>query len=111
MKAKLKPISEKQFMRQVIQVGHLFGWKVAHFLPAMNRRGQWRTAVMADGAGFPDLVLVRGKTAIVAELKVGRNGLTEAQQDWIAALHAAGVRAYCWRPEMWPEIERILEHA
>src|SRR5215813_9770420 len=32
----------------------------------------WRTAVSGDGAGFPDLLLVRAERLVVAELKVGR---------------------------------------
>lgn len=108
----MKPkLSEREFMKQVIALAKLNGWLVAHFRPSLNSRGQWMTAVQADGAGFPDLVLLRGKTAIVAELKVGRNGLTEKQQDWIAAFHAAGVRAYCWKPEDWVIIESVLEAA
>ena len=52
-------ISEKTFQRQVIDLLHLFGYRVAHFMPAMNAKGQWRTPVSADGKGFPDLVAVR----------------------------------------------------
>jgi hypothetical protein len=33
---------------------------------------------------------------------------TPHQQAWLADLRAAGVAAYCWTPEAWPEIERVL---
>ena len=104
-------ITEAQFLAQVIQLAKLRSWRVAHFRPAMTRTGRWVTAVQGDGKGFPDLLLLRGKTQIVCELKVGNRGLTEEQQEWIAAFQETGVRAYCWRPSDWDSIEWILETA
>jgi len=74
----------------------------------MNQRGRWMTAVQGQGAGFPDLVLVRGPRIIVAELKTRRTKPTIEQVAWLQAFEAAGVPAYCWRPEEWAEIEEIL---
>jgi hypothetical protein len=48
-----------------------YGWRAAHFRPARTAKG-WRTPVAADGAGFPDLVLVRRTRIVAAELKSGR---------------------------------------
>ncbi len=107
MKARLRPLTEAQFTRQVIQLARLRGWRVAHFRPAMTAHG-WRTAVEGDGAGFPDLVLLKGKTMIVAELKMPGGRPTAAQKAWLAAFAAAGVAAYLWRPRDWAEIERLL---
>src|SRR5262245_27573014 len=64
--------SEAGFMRTVIQLAQVCGWRVAHFRPARTAHG-WRTAVRGEGKGFPDLLLVRGEELLVAELKVGRN--------------------------------------
>jgi len=107
----VKPITEREFMDQVIRLARLYAWKVAHFRPAMTRAGKWVTAVQGDGAGFPDLLLLRGKTQLAVELKVGKRGLTDEQAEWIAAFHEAGVAAYCWRPSDWELIESILENS
>jgi len=62
--------------------------------------------------GFPDLVLVHegiGGGVIFAELKVGRNKLSDKQQTWIDRLQAAGAEAHVWRPsDMW-QISRRLK--
>src|SRR5262249_33147361 len=96
-----------EFTRQVIQLARLHGWRVAHFRPARTVRGWW-TAVQGDGVGFPDLVLVRGGTVLVAELKVGNNRLSPPQRAWLAAFAAAGIPAHVWRPADWPQVERLL---
>src|SRR5205823_4705076 len=59
---------EAALQTQVIQLGHLYRWRIAHFRPALTAQG-WRTPVEADGAGFPDLVLTRSPELIIAELK------------------------------------------
>lgn len=94
-------------MRTVIDLAHLRGWRVAHFRPAQNSRGQWRTPVAADGAGFPDLVLVRDRL-IFAELKTTVGRLSPEQVKWRDALIDAGQDWYCWRPDDLPTITRIL---
>jgi hypothetical protein len=76
---------EEAFQQQVIDLAHLYGWRVAHFRPARTDRG-WRTPVAADGAGFPDLVLVRDAEIIFAELKTDKGRLRDEQAVWIAAL-------------------------
>ena len=99
--------TEASFTKAVIDLAHVFKWRCAHFRPARTAQG-WRTPVQGDGAGFPDLVLVRRRTIIVAELKVGKNRPTLDQQKWLDVFREAGVRTYLWRPEMWNEIESIL---
>jgi hypothetical protein len=100
--------TEAEFQAQVIQLARLRGWRVAHFRPARTAKG-WRTAVAADGVGWPDLFLVRGGRVIAAELKVGNNRLSPQQTAWLTALRAADIPAVVWRPTMWPEIEEALE--
>src|SRR4051794_27414866 len=58
---------EAVFQDQVIEIAHIYRWRVAHFRPAQTSRG-WRTPVAADGMGFPDLVLIRQPEMIIAEL-------------------------------------------
>lgn len=99
--------TEAGFTRTVIDCARLFGWRTAHFRPARTARG-WRTAVQGDGKGFPDLVLVKGPRLVVAELKVGTRRAAPEQDEWLRAFRTAGVPAHIWRPEDWPEIERVL---
>jgi hypothetical protein len=102
--------NEAGFMNTVIEVAQLYGWMVAHFRPSQNKFGEWRTAVQADGKGFPDLFMVRAKTghAMAAELKVGANKPTPEQETWLASMNAAGIPAFLWRPTDWEWIERVL---
>jgi hypothetical protein len=94
---------EAEFQRIVIDMAHLFGWRVAHFRPAKTARG-WRTAVSADGAGFPDLVLAKNQRVLFAELKTEKGKLSDAQHEWLAALPGSA----CWRPSDLDSIERLL---
>lgn len=97
---------ESDFQRAVIELAQLLGWRVAHFRPARTEQG-WRTAVAADGAGFPDLVLVRF-TVVYAELKAEKGRVSEAQAAWHDALRAAGQECHVWRPSDWDAIVERL---
>lgn len=103
----LPHISERDFQSQVIDLAHLYRWRVAHFRPAQTRSGRWVTPVQADGAGFPDLVMVRGHRMVAAELKSDKGRTSESQLDWLAAFgHVPGIEACVWRPGDW---DRIVE--
>lgn len=52
-------------------------------------------------AGFPDLVLVKGRRVIFAELKTSHGRHRPDQTKWLQALAAAGQEAYTWRPKHW----------
>lgn len=86
-----------------------FGWRTAHFRTSLDAHGNYQTAVAGDGSGFPDLVLVRDGI-IFAELKVGKNKLSGAQEVWRDAILTAGGNWYEWRESNWTsgEIEEIL---
>jgi hypothetical protein len=92
-------MTEQELLDNVIELGHLFGWRIAHFRPAMTKHG-WRTAVSADGAGWPDLTLVRGDRIIFVELKSAKGRLSDEQQIWLDALMHVG-KVCCWRPVDW----------
>ena len=104
--------SESQFQKCVIMIARAHGWRVAHFRAVPVRRPdgsvQWQVPVAADGEGFPDLELVRGKRLIKAELKVKGNTRTPAQVAWGDAYIAAGVEYHVWYPEDWSEIVSAL---
>jgi hypothetical protein len=98
------------FTSQVIALARWNHWLVAHFRPGMNRRGRWMTAVQGDGAGFPDLILVRPNSPIIgAELKTNTGRVTQAQEAWLEAFRQAGGRGCVWRPNMINEIEMVLK--
>ncbi len=97
---------EAAFQAAVIEFAQMLGWKVAHFRAARTKDG-WRTPVAADGAGWPDLVLVRDRV-IFAECKTGRGHLGLNQVEWFQRLDRADAEAYVWRPSGWDEIEAIL---
>jgi hypothetical protein len=105
-------ISEDEFTQQVISHAQARGWFVAHFRAArvVNNDGStgWRTPVQADGAGFPDLVLVRDRV-VFAELKSNKGRQRAAQKTWQANLATAGAEVYLWRPRDWPDIVSALK--
>lgn len=90
-------------------LARVYGWRIAHFRPAMTSRGM-RTAVSADGAGFPDLVMLRGDRQLVVELKSDDGKVADDQKEWLYAFAAANVDTYVWRPARWHDgaIERAL---
>lgn len=108
----LETASESQFQECVIILARNQGWRVAHFRKVRVQRRDgtvfWETPVAADGKGFLDLELVRGKQLIKAELKVGKNKPTEEQEGWIAAYREARIAVFLWYPSDWPEIVKLL---
>lgn len=103
-------MSERDLQRTIIATARYLGWRCAHFGRAMTRSGEWVTPTQADGAGFPDLVLVRERVVYV-ELKSAKGRLSPRQREWMQALVAAGQEVYVWRASDWNEgtIERVLQ--
>lgn len=99
--------TESGFTRAVLELAKLHGWRSAHFRPAMTAKG-WRTPVQGDGAGFPDLVLVRGCRLIFAELKSATGKVKPEQTEWLLRLGGAGAEVFIWRPKDWAEITEKL---
>lgn len=102
--------TEDGFLGWVLDLAKLHGWRVAHFRPALTARG-WRTPVQADGAGFPDLVLVRGEQLIFAELKSERGRLSDEQRAWLDALGQTAATCCVWRPSDRQRIEELLSRS
>lgn len=113
MSARLTPdqkrdraMTEAELLEGVLKLARMYGWRAAHFRPCQTGRG-WRTPVQADGAGFPDLILVRGDRVIAAELKRELAPQPAVEQwAWLDALAGAGVPSFVWRPS---SIDRIAE--
>jgi hypothetical protein len=100
-------LSEAAFQRNVVQLARARGWIVAHFRASLNQRGQWQTAVSGDGAGYPDLTLVRERV-VFAELKAEDGRVRPEQTVWLTTLAATGAETYVWRPRDWDAIDRVL---
>jgi hypothetical protein len=99
--------TEAEFQDQIIELAHLFGWRVAHFRPAQTRRG-WRTPVSADGQGFPDLLMTRRNRCIAAELKSAGGKVSADQTAWLEAFGAAGIEDHVWRPSDFDAVVEAL---
>lgn len=92
-------MSEAELLAAVRQLARLSGWLTYHTHD--SRRSE---------AGFPDLTLVniRQGRIIFAELKTAAGRTTPQQDEWLAALAAAGCETALWRPADLPNIARIL---
>ena len=98
------PVTERELTRAVLELAARLGYRTAHFRTSLTKRGTYMTAVQGDGAGFPDLVLVRRGRLVFAELKKDGRYPTGAQRDWLDALSGCGVEAHVWREKDWPDV-------
>ena len=90
-------MSEDDLLTAVLDMARLFGLHVAHFRPAKTERG-WRTAVQADGKGYPDLTIVGLGGVLSRELKSATGPSSAEQKVWAAKLTGAGADFAVWRP-------------
>lgn len=88
---------EKTFQRHVIDAAHHTGWIVAHFHPLRTAHG-WKTPASADGAGWPDLVLVGRGQILFRELKTNKGRPTVDQKAWLDRFDENGGDSAIWRP-------------
>ena len=102
-------LTERQWQDQILEAADKLGWYRHH--DHDSRKQDWR----AD-SGFPDLVLAKDGRIIFAELKTAKGRITPEQQAWLAHLGgnnpigpSEGVEIYVWRPDDWPEVERVLK--
>lgn len=99
--------TEREFTDQVLQMLATFGWQSLHIRPGRTATS-WRTPVAGNGKGFPDILAIRRERIVVAELKVGRNKLTEEQRDWLHLWQLARAEVFEWRPEDFQSIAQVL---
>lgn len=106
----------KDLQREVINLAHLYQWKVAHFqsvfaVTKQDQKGRWRTPVAADGKGWPDLICVKkGRPLLAIEIKGDGDKLRAEQTEWLQLLHSAGVETAVVRPKDWYDgmVEALL---
>ena len=100
---KRQRMSGKVLQATIIELAHMYGWRVAHFTSvlATGRDGQprYRTPVSADGKGFPDLVLVRSHDRVMfVEVKGDGDRIRPDQAAWVEDLASAGAEVEVWTP-------------
>ncbi len=99
---------ESDLKSHIIELAKWHGWLIHHDLPALDRRGQWRTHIEGH-AGFPDLVLAHaGRGLIMAELKAETGRVSLEQTKWLAALEGHKAEVALWYPHNLKEIESRL---
>lgn len=90
--------TEAPFQASVIELAHHLHLTVAHFRRARVGR-KWMTPVGADGAGFPDLVIVGPGGILYREMKTDAKYPSPAQRAWGAKLTEAGGDWGVWKPK------------
>jgi hypothetical protein len=99
-------VKEKDFQKSVIDLAQMLGWKVAHFRAARTKHG-WATPVAADGAGFPDLCMMRAERTVFMELKAsGIRKVRPEQEDWHIVIRRTLCEMYVFNPL---DTDQILE--
>ena len=103
-------MSEEDWQQTVIDLAHIYGWRIAHFRKARLKNGGWRTPVSGDGKGFPDNILARTPRVIIAELKSEDGVIEIEQQKWLTLfMHCPGVEVYVWKPSDYEGVKKILK--
>ena len=101
-------MTEAEFMQQIIDLAHLYSWHVVHFRPAWSKDGKrCMTAVSADGAGWPDLVLVKSNHLIFWEVKADKGRVSVEQLAWIERLSEVAFVGVVY-PRDWSLIQEVL---
>jgi len=91
-------LTEKDFMQQIKDLAHVLGWWTFHPFDARRSRHGW-----------PDLVLLRGQSALFREVKKSGAHLTGDQAYVLEMMLEAGLDAGAWWPEDWDTIiEKVL---
>lgn len=99
---------ESDLKSHIIDVAKWQGWLIHHDLPALDKRGKWRTHIEGH-AGFPDLVLAHPRRGLIfAELKAETGRVTAEQAKWLAAAESHTAETFVWYPHNLKEIERRL---
>jgi len=93
-----RPLTEAQFMRQVLDLARILGWLAYH--PALSKWSE---------RGWPDLALCRPPRFILAELKSDKGKVSEHQERWLTMLGSCtGVEVFTWRPADLEWIAKVL---
>lgn len=111
---------DSPLLDQAIDLAMMSGWLVHHGRPSRTGSGGWATAVKGH-TGFPDLVMVHPRRAIMVAVEVKPDGgyPNPEQRAWIAGVEAVvaaladgGAHGHLvtgvWRPRDWPAIRELI---
>lgn len=91
-------MNHKQFLQAVVDFARLKKWMVYFTWDSRH-----------SPAGFPDLILLRGKRQVVIEVKIPPDKVKPAQQEWLDAFEEAGAETFVVLPDGLDEMTEILE--
>ncbi len=100
-------LSEREFQTQLVELGHILGWRSNHVRPCIDSKRGWRTPTTA--IGWPDLTFARLGRLVFVECKGARTPVTDAQREWIALLDTVpGCSAVIARPADFDAVAALL---
>lgn len=100
----LRELTEAQWQKVVTDVADAYGWTWWHAPDNRPVKGR----IQRIKPGLPDLIMVRGKRLIFAELKRETGSTTAAQDDALDKLGGTNAETYVWKPRDRAEVMRIL---
>lgn len=80
-------MTEVEFQATVMDAARIRGWLAVHF-----------RQMVGNPSGWPDLILIRGRTTIYAELKREGGRVSRRQAEWIDRLRRVGADVRVWYP-------------
>jgi len=102
----IKPLTEKEFLAQVLELLTLNGWLL------VDHQFEQAHYAKRTSKGRPDILAIRAPRVLFAEIKSEKGKLSPHQKLWLMELEQCpGVEVYCWRPSMWDDIVRVLQGA
>lgn len=103
-------MTEREFQDAVVDIAHLYGWRVFHARAAGTNKG-WRTPVAYDGKGYVDLTLVHPDGYVVfAEMKSATGKMSDDQLAWgeMLASVSEGINTWLDEPVMPDRRDRVF---
>ena len=98
-----KSMAEKELQKNIRDLAKVMGWDFVYSIPDSR---------MATAKGMPDLLMLKEKRLLFAELKTQSGKLRLEQRQVLYLLKIIeGVEVHVWRPSDWLDgtIERILK--
>ena len=122
----LESETHAELQAKVIDLLHCHGFHVFGCRPGMtkqiyrNKKGEeypiYKTPILADGEGFPDLFAMRIETPTLndvckvgIEIKTEKDKLRPAQKQWKEWFEDAGILYLVIRPSNFEDLERRLK--